>query len=191
MLAHKMDQKYNYGDYLTWNDDTRWELINGVPYNMSPAPNQLHQEISGNLFAAFHSYLIGKGCKVFHAPFDVKFPKGNEKEASIETVVQPDIVIVCDKSKLDGKGCNGAPDLTVEILSPSTAKHDMKQKLVLYEQSGVKEYWIIDPDHKIVMVFKLGIDNHYGRPEIYAEDDQIAVGIVEDLTVELSKIFPE
>ncbi len=135
--------KFTYRDYLHWPDDERWELIDGVAYNMSPAPNRIHQKISGELHRQIANYLIGKQCEVYAAPFDVRLPATGEKNDEITTVVQPDITIVCDKSKLDKKGCKGSPDLVIEILSPYTAKKDMKEKHFLYEKFAVKEYWIV------------------------------------------------
>jgi len=187
-LALKQDEKYNYGDYITWNDSEYWELIDGIPYNMAP-PNRFHQEISGELFGIFHNYLKGKSCKVYAAPFGVRLPLADEEDKYIKNAVLPDIVIVCDKKKLDDAGCRGAPDLIVEILSPSTNKMDSKEKFLLYEKTGVKEYWIIDPYHKIVSVYTLGKDNLYGRPDMYTEEDKIKVGIFSDLEIELNTVF--
>ncbi|MHB8057961.1 MAG: Uma2 family endonuclease [Desulfuromonadaceae bacterium] len=142
-LKPKDNQRYYYSDYLTWNDGERWELIDGVAYSMSPAPGRRHQEISGELFRQLANYLKGKQCKVYDAPFDVRL--SDQVDASdnyIETVVQPDILVVCDRTKLDEKGCNGAPDLIIEITSPSTAKHDLGTKFDLYQKHAIQEYWI-------------------------------------------------
>lgn len=125
-------------------------------FDMSPSPSRNHQEISVELLRQFSNYLIDKTCKVYAAPFDVRLPEGDENDTNIETVVQPDIAVICDKCKLDDKGCKGASDLIIEITSPSTARKDLKEKLFLYEKSGVKEYWIVHPTDKTVMVFKLG-----------------------------------
>ena len=142
-------EKYTYGDYLTWCDEERWELIDGVPYNMTPAPSRAHQGISVELARQMANYLVGKTCRIYTAPFDVRLPKGEEKDERIKTVVQPDLLVVCDESKLDDRGCKGAPDLIVEILSPHTAVKDMKTKRDLYERVGVEEYWLIDPNYKV------------------------------------------
>ena len=119
-------ETYTYGDYLSWPDEERWELIDGIPHSMSPAPSRVHQEISMELARQIANHLIGKNCRVYAAPFDVRLPKGGEKDEQIETVVQPDLVVVCDESKLDERGCKGPPDLIIEILSPHTAAKDMK-----------------------------------------------------------------
>ncbi len=188
-LALKLEERYSYGDYLTWDDEQRWELIDGISYNMSPAPNRRHQGISMELSAQFHDYLRGKPCKAYHAPFDVRLPEGDESDEETYTVVQPDLVVVCDPDKLDDKGCRGAPDLVVEILSPSTSGRDLKLKLNLYEQRGVREYWIVDPSGATVMVFRLGEHGRYGRPEVYAGEDSAPVGIFPDFTIDLPTLF--
>lgn len=190
-VAKKEDQKYTYRDYLTWPDDERWEIIDGIAFNMSPSPSRLHQEISMLLSTQFSVYLKGKPCKVYHAPFDVRLPVGNEEDEEVETVVQPDIVIVCDRSRLDDRGCKGAPTLVVEIISPYTAGKDLKEKFNLYEKVGVKEYWIVDPSNQTVVVYKLGADEKFGRPEAYTPVDSVKVGIFEDLTIDLREIFTE
>ena len=184
-------ETFTYGDYLNWSDEERWELIDGTPYNMTPAPSRSHQGISRELLKQFAVYLTGKTCKVYAAPSDVRLPKGNEKDEEIETVVQPDLVVVCEQQKLDEQGCKGAPDLIVEILSPHTAKKDLTIKFSLYERVGVKKYWIVDPGNKIVQVYTSGEDGRLGRPEIYTSDDQIKVGILLDLVIDLTMVFEE
>jgi len=181
--------KYSYADYLTWSEDERWEIIDGIAY-MQAAPSPIHQEISGGLFAQFHNYLSGKPCKVYPAPFCVKLMRDDEKNhEDIKKVVEPDITIVCDKSKLDDKGYNGAPDMIVEIMSPSSIKMDRFIKFNSYEKAGVREYWIVEPEGKLVSVFALQGDQRYGRPEIYTEDDKIKVSIFPDLIVDLKPVF--
>lgn len=143
------------------------------------------------MLSKFYGYLRDKACKVYAAPFDVRLPFENEKDEDIKTVVQPDIVVVCDKSKLDDRGCKGAPDLIIEITSPTTSRLDVKDKFNLYERAGVKEYWIADPNGKTVMVFKQGEDGRYDRPDMYAEEDEIPVGIFMDLRVDLKEVFCE
>jgi Uma2 family endonuclease len=187
--ALKLEERFTYGDYLTWDDGERWELIDGVPYNMSPAPVRRHQGILMDLSRQFATYLLDKPCKAYHAPFDVRLPEGDEADEETFTVVQPDLVVVCDPDKLDDKGCRGAPDLVVEILSPSTSGKDMKQKFNLYEQRGVREYWIVDPSGGTVMVFRRGGDGRYGRPGVYSVEDSAPVGIFDDLTIDLRPVF--
>ena len=194
----KSDQKYSYADYLTWDDGQRWELIDGEAYllqgavGLAPAPLRQHQRLSLALAAQLYLYLKDKPCKVYDAPFDVRL--SSEAQASdnyADTVVQPDIVVVCDKSKLDERGCNGAPDLVIEITSPSTARMDLTIKFDLYEKHGVKEYWIIHPAEKTVMVFKLQENGRYGVPDRYAESGTVPVPLLGDLVIDLAELFVE
>lgn len=188
---NRIIKKYTYKDYLTWPGEERWELIEGIPYNMSPAPSRKHQKILRELVKLYANYLTGKTCEVYHAPFDVRLPKAAEKDENIDTVVQPDLVIVCDKSKLDDRGCKGAPDLVVEILSPQTAKKDMEDKFLLYERVGVKEYWIVDPHNNTVLVYKLEDKDKYGRHKTYSAEDVLKPGIFEDMEIKLSEVFAD
>jgi Uma2 family endonuclease len=190
-LAINRADKYTYKDYLSWENDERWELIHGYPHCMTPAPSRRHQEISIELLRQFANFLLDKPCNVYGAPFDVRFPEGGEKDDDIQTVVQPDISVVCDRSKLDDRGCKGSPDLIVEIISLATARKDMKEKFLLYEEAGVKEYWIVDPAARTVMVFRQAEVCRFGRPEIYSEEDTITVGTFEGLSVELRGVFKE
>jgi len=188
-FALKPDLKYTYDDYKTWSDDERWELIDGEVYNMSPAPRRIHQIVLGNLFFLIKGYLKGKNCEVYGAPIDVRLPLTKDNsDIKIDTVVQPDIVVVCDQSKLDDAGCIGAPDLVIEIISESTANKDLKIKFNLYEKVGVKEYWIVFPDEKIIQIYKL-VNNEYGKPEVYDLDDKVTVGLFTDLVIDLKEVF--
>lgn len=189
MPLPQKDREYSYADYLNWPEDERWEIIDGVPY-MQATPSPVHQSISGELFRQFANYLLGKPCQVFPAPFCVRLTDGDEKRnEDIKKVVEPDITVICDKSKMDEKGYNGAPNLIIEILSPSSIKHDRITKFNKYEQAGVKEYWIVEPEGKIVSVFILQENNRYGRPDIYTEDDHIQVSIFPDLEIDLKTAF--
>jgi Uma2 family endonuclease len=181
------NQKYTYADYLTWSDDERWELIDGVAYHMTPAPSPEHQDISRELLTEFNNYLRGKTCKVYPAPFDVRlFP--NEKKDDND-VVQPDLTIVCNPDFITKLGCEGVPELVIEILSPSTAKKDKGEKKRLYQRAGVKEYWIVDPLYKTVEVFVLDENGRYGEAELYGSEDEIEVRRFEGLTIHLKDIF--
>jgi Uma2 family endonuclease len=188
-LALKLEKRYTYKDYMTWNDNQYWELINGVAYQMAP-PVTKHQDISRELLLAFGKYLEGKTCRVFHQPFGVRLPLENEPDEYIINAILPDIVVVCDKKKLDDAGCRGAPDLIIEILSPSTSKRDIKEKYKLYEIAGVKEYWIVEPHSNFIQVYKLE-DNKYGKAEIYINEDKIKVGIFPELEIDLKLVFRE
>ncbi len=160
---------------------------------MSPAPLRNHQEVSLNLLRPFSNYLYKKPCNVFHAPFDVRLPVADNQRSDEEiyTVVQPDIVVVCDRSKLDRRGCIGAPDLIIEILSPSTAAKDLKEKYAIYEEAGVQEYWIVHPQEGIIDVFLLQEQGIYQLSKMYTRDDTISVGIFDNFSIDLRDIFEE
>ncbi len=183
MPLPKENKKYTYADYCTWDEGGRWELIDGVPYAMAPAPGFTHQNISGNIFAALHVFLRGKACRVFHAPFDVRLNADDEDDI----VVQPDILVVCEKSKLSEKGCKGAPDLVIEIMSPSTARHNRITKLNKYRDAGVREYWLVDStDHNVqVMVFETG------AVQGYTDADTVPVTVLPGCEVNLQDVFSE
>lgn len=188
----KSDQTWTYADYLTWDDGQRWELIDGVAYCMSPAPGVKHQRIAGRLFRPLSIHLQGKPCEVFFSPFDVRLSEQQDSSDNyIETVVQPDLLVVCDKAKLDERGCNGAPDLVIEILSPSTAVVDFKTKFNLYQRFGVLEYWIIHPAEQTLLVYKRGADGLYGAADRYAGNDQVPVPLLGDLVIDLAEVFEE
>lgn len=176
---------YSYADYLTWSGEERWELIEGRASMMTPAPSRRHQEILVELTRQISEILIDKPCKVYIAPFDVRLTEQGESDEEVKTVVQPDLLIVCDKAKLDEKGCLGAPDFIIEIVSPSTASLDYIKKLSLYEKYQVKEYWILQPVDQVVMVYELNEENIYGRPRFYTKDDQAKIGILEDGWIDL------
>ena len=183
--------KYTYADYSTWDDSERWELIGGYPYNMSPAPNRFHQEVAGKLYNRFSNYLEGKYCKVYIAPFDVRLAEKGETAAASSNVVQPDITVICDKNKLDDKGAFGAPDLIVEVLSPSTLKKDTQEKFILYERFGVKEYWIVDPDQKTVAVYILNSNQKYTLSKKYSSAEKLPVTIFTGFEIDLNGVFAD
>lgn len=182
------NRKYSYADYLTWPENERWEIIDGIPY-MQAAPTWQHQALSAALLSQFYSYLSGKPCQVFASPFDLRLPEGNEKDEDTTFVVQPDIAVVCDKEKLKGTGYFGVPTLIIEISSPSTAKSDKIWKFNKYEEVGVKEYWIVEPEGKMISVFTLQENQRYGRPESYSETDKIKVTVFTDLVIDLTPVF--
>ena len=189
--AIKRDARYTYADYLTWSCDERWELIDGVAYNMTPAPSRRHQDVSIELAAQFKVFLRGKQCRVYDAPFDVRLPDPNETDQTTSTVVQPDLVVVCDSAKLEDRGCKGAPDLVIEIISPDSVARDLKEKFRLYERAGVVEYWVVYPVEKMVMVFRRGSDGRYGQPETFTADERVPVGVLPELEIDLAMVFAE
>jgi Uma2 family endonuclease len=191
-LNISLDKRYTYADYLTWLDDKRRELINGFVHLMTPAPARKHQKILSKLHISIANYISDKNpCEVYFAPFDVRLPKSNNAKNNNEiyTVVQPDLCVICDPSKLDERGCIGAPDLIVEILSPSTSKKDLTDKFRVYEVSGVKEYWTVNPNDENISVFVLDTKGKYQLSGMYAGDMKIKVSIFDDLEINLEHIF--
>lgn len=187
-----LNKRYTYADYLTWMDDVRRELYDGFIKLMSPAPSRKHQKISTNLTRIIGNFLVHKKCEVYHAPSDVRFPKNNDSKSDkqVYTVLQPDLYIVCDLSKLDDRGCLGAPDLVIEIISAKNSKRDIKDKFEIYQEHGVREYWIVNPNDENVTVFVLDDKGKFQFVGIYAEDDKIPVNIFTgDLKVDLTKVF--
>ena len=175
-------RKYTYSDYLKWDDDVRYELIDGVPYLMS-APTWQHQEILGNLHLQLGNFLKGKQCKVFFAPFDVRL----NADTFDNTVVQPDIVVICDSNKMMKTGYVGGPDMIIEVLSPSTTRMDNNIKFSKYLQAGVREYWVVDPENKTLAVHILKDGEYVTR--VYRDDDKAPVNILEDCVIDLSEVF--
>jgi len=186
-----LTKRYTYADYLTWLDDKSRELINGFIHMMS-APRLEHANVHSNIFGNL-KFILKKNegkCKIFSAPFDVRFPKNGEiEDKKIFTVVQPDICVICDLSKLDKRGCCGAPDMIVEILSPSTLKRDMREKYDLYEESGVKEYWIVNPEAQTINVFLLQQDGKYNNGTVYEFEGKVPVYIFNNYLIDLKDIF--
>lgn len=182
-----LNKTYSYADYLLWRFKERVELIKGKILKMSPAPSRKHQEISRNINRVLDQYFYGQKCKLYYAPFDVRIPRQSSDDKEVFTVVQPDLCVVCDESKLDDKGCVGAPDLIVEILSPGNSKREMKDKFELYQESGVREYWIVDPNQESVLIYILKNGEYIGLKPVV---DDVAVSyIFPDLTVHTNDIF--
>ena len=186
LIQEKEDEYYTYADYLEWDEDPLTELYDGKVVMMSP-PLSRHQKVSMELSYQIRSFLEGKPCKVFAAPFGVRlFPKKDKRD---DTIFLPDITVVCDEKKLDKNGCNGAPDLIIEIISPSSAKYDRIYKLRKYQQAGVKEYWIVDPEIKSVIV--LILENGQYITAAYDETEKIPVTVLKGCEINLQAIFAE
>ena len=182
-------ERYTFADYLTWDEYPRYELIDGEAI-MLASPATIHQLISAELMRQLGNYLEGKKCRVLSAPFDVRlFEKEGDRFDNIQTVVQPDISIICDQNKLDEHGCKGAPDMTLEILSPSNARHDLLVKLNLYQRAGVREYWVVSPEQKTVQVFLLD-GGSLKLFEVYGPSNVAKVNVLDGCFIELSKVFP-
>jgi len=179
------DRLFTYADYCTWDDDQRYELIGGRVYAMSPGPSSGHQGVGLSLVRELAVFLKGKHCRMFFAPFDVRLNADKEDN----TVVQPDIVVICDHSKIVSSGCIGAPDLIIEIASPSTARRDKTLKFDLYKKSGVREYWIVDPETKTVSVHLLRDGEYIIRA--YTDADTAPVHVLEGCSIDLSEIFED
>lgn len=158
-----MNATYTYADYLMWKLKDRVELFRGKILKMSPAPSPIHQKISQKINQVLYAYLEKGSCELFYAPFDVRLPS---KSGEIITVVQPDLCVICDRSKIDDKGCLGAPDLVVEILSPGNSKKEMNLKFSLYEESGVSEYWVVDPSEKFILIYSLENGEYISRKPV-------------------------
>lgn len=178
---------YTYWDYLKWHFKERVELIRGKVFKMTPpAPNRSHQDISRNLTEIFLKNFKGQKCRFYYAPFDVRLPVPQTNKDT--TVVQPDLCVVCDENKLDTHGCNGAPDLVLEILSPGNSTHEMATKFKLYEESGVKEYWIVDPERKSVLVYTSKEAVFVGLHP-FTEGMQIQSPLFPSLSADVDEIF--
>lgn len=191
-LAVNPDEQYTYADYLTWEDDLRWELIEGVPFCMTPAPAPGHQLIAGNIFGFVWNWINAGGgeCQVFSASFDVRLPGRGADDKEIDTVVQPDISVICDASKIDERGCLGAPDICVEVISESSAYRDETDKLFLYENHGVREYWIVNPKGRYIMVYRHGGDRFH-KPDYYRVEETLESNVLVGLKIGLEEIYRE
>ncbi len=194
LLDLDLTKQYSYAEYLSWQFSERIELLKGYIKKMA-APNPFHQEVSGELFGYLKNHLDSKGklCKVFAAPFDVRlynYAKSAVADKDIYTVVQPDLCVICDKSKIDKRGCLGSPDLIIEILSESNLQTDLKDKYALYQENGVGEYWIVFPIEKMIQKFLL-VDGKYQIAGFYMENEVISPTLFPDLEIDLQKVFEE
>lgn len=184
---------YTYADYLTWQFEERVEIIKGTISLLPSFPGTTHQSISGSFHGTISSYLKGKTCKIFSAPFDVRLPMPLPKQADdkIDTVVQPDICVICNPAKLDERGCNGAPDWIIEILSKATSQKDLTDKFDRYQHAGVREYWVVHPTECTVIAYRLNEQGQYQplRPNPFVIGEKIPVGIFPDFAVDLGEVF--
>jgi Uma2 family endonuclease len=179
-----------YADYCSWSDQERWELIDGDAFKMTPAPSRSHQDSLRELFLTIGNFLKGELCTIYSSPFDVRlydFPE--QADTQIPTVVQPDLVVICDQTKLDEQGCRGAPDLVIEITSPGSLSRDLKTKLNLYEKHGVKEYWVVSPSEKTISVFNRNKQGLYDKPSIYVRKEKVRSEILEGISIVAEDVF--
>ena len=182
--------RYTFADVLAWGESERAEIIDGEPVMMAP-PSSRHQEICFEIGRQLGNFLEGKRCRVYPAPFGVRLlEKDGERPEDVDTMVEPDISVVCDRSKIDRHGCKGAPDMVVEILSPSTQRHDRLVKLGLYQRAGEREYWIVSPEEQTVQVF-LQRDGSLQLHEVYDRQGVAKVNVLDGCFIELSKVFSE
>lgn len=161
----RQQEHYTYADYCRWDDNQRWELIDGAAYLMAPAPTAFHQIVAFEVGRQVANALEGKPCTVLLSPIDVRLPKADTSDDMADTVVQPDVLVVCDPAKIDQRGVKGAPDWVVEVLSPATASHDQIVKRQIYERAGVPEYWLVHPVDRVLTIYRLE-SGRYGMPDI-------------------------
>ncbi len=185
-----LEKVYSYADYYSWKFVERVELIEGIIFPMDIESNRLHQEISGILHLKLGNYLQQTKYHIYAAPFDVRFPNNSKKDSDIYTVLQPDLCVICDLSKLDDRGCNGAPDLVVEILSPSNSKKELKNKYEVYEEAGVKEYWVVFPVEKTMIIYTL-INEKYQPSRLFACGDIVTSSVLPGLSIDLEELFSD
>jgi len=183
-----LNKVYSYADYFKWQFEERVELIKGRIFKMSPAPNFAHQVLVGEIYGIFRNFLKRQPCRVFVAPFDVRLPRISNEDSQIFTVLQPDVCVVCDPSKYDTKGCIGAPDIVVEVLSPGNNAKELKNKYDAYEEAGVKEYWIVSPQNNTFLVNIL-TDGHYITSRPMTSGDIVTTAILPGFELDLKELF--
>ncbi|EKB48982.1 hypothetical protein B879_02398 [Cecembia lonarensis LW9] len=182
---------YSYADYLTWDIEEMVELIKGKVFKKAAAaPRRVHQWLAGNLYTEMNIFLKGKKCQAYIAPFDVRLPVNSKKDDKIFTVVQPDICVVCDLEKLDERGCVGAPDLVVEVLSPGNKQLELQHKYEVYEESGIKEYWLVDPESQTLLIYTL-VQGKYQSSRLMTLGDIAKSAVIKGFALDLTDYFSE
>lgn len=182
---------YSYGSYLNWLFPERVELIKGKIFKMSPAPSSVHQEIVGNIFLKLGNFLEKQSCKVYISPFDVRFPKESHNDKAVFTVLQPDICVICDRSKIDARGCIGAPDIVVEVLSPGNTKTELLHKYRVYEEFGVKEYWVVSQGDKSILIYTLDEMGKFQPSKIFTLSEKITSTVLPGFELALDDVFED
>jgi Uma2 family endonuclease len=183
-----MNKTYTYADYFRWKLEERVELIRGRIFKMSPAPNRRHQQISGNIFYELKRFVQRGPCEVYSAPFDVRLPRRSASDKDITTVLQPDVCVVCDAGKLDEKGCVGAPDIVVEVLSPGNNAKELKNKYEVYEEAGVREYWVVSPQDETVLVYTL-TGGKYTASRMMVAGDSVHSTVLNGFSLDVARLF--
>ncbi|UKT62335.1 Uma2 family endonuclease [Pedobacter mucosus] len=182
---------YSYANYLNWLFEERVELIKGKIFKMSPAPSRVHQEISREIFYPLINFLKDKPCKVYSAPFDVRFPKESKADKDVYTVLQPDICVICDRNNLDDRGCIGAPDIVVEILSPGNNKKELLHKYQVYEEFGVKEYWVVSQSDQSMLIYTLNDLGKFQPSKIFTLSEKITSSVLPGFELFLDDVFSD
>ncbi|MBI4754279.1 MAG: Uma2 family endonuclease [Betaproteobacteria bacterium] len=186
-LAQRDERRHTYAEYLTWPEDQRYELIDGVAYMMAPAPTIDHQTLVFEIGHQIRNALEGRPCRVLSAPVDVRFPEPGQSDADTDTVLQPDLLVVCDPGKIEPRGIQGAPDWIVEVLSPSTASHDHIAKRRVYERAGVGEYWLVHPNDRLLTIYRRQ-DGRFGEAEILDLAGETTVAVLPGVTIRWAPI---
>jgi Uma2 family endonuclease len=180
---------YTYADYLTWPEGYPAELIDGTVYvREPPAPSRHHQEVVGELYHQVRLALAGTPHRTYIAPFDVRLPKSGEADEQIDTVLQPDVIIACDRNKLDDRGMRGGPDWVAEVRSPGTGKYDQKVKVPVYERAGVREVWLIDPVERTVSIYRLEDSGRYGPPRVLELKGRTTLSVVPEVSIDWDRV---
>ena len=187
----KLDETYTVGDYLSWPDSERWELIDGIPFLMSPAPSPDHQRIAFSLARQIANHLeeADGSCEALMAPIDVYLPDEGEAFEESDTVLQPDVVVVCDPEQVTRRGIVGAPRWVIEVLSPSTSKRDQGDKRAVYERHGVAEYWLVHPYDRVVQIYRLDDAGNYGKPDVSDTSGEMESKLFDGLFIDWDEVF--
>lgn len=183
-----MNKMYSYADYYKWRFEERVELIKGKIFKMSPAPNRFHQKLTGGIYVSLYNFLHGKKCEAYSAPFDVRLPRKSNDDKDIYTVLQPDVCVICDPAKLDDRGCIGAPDIVVEVLSKSNNAKELKNKYEVYEEAGVKEYWVVSPQNQTFLIHTL-YKGKFQLAPLKVPGDIVTTPILPGFSLDLTELF--
>ena len=185
-----LNKSYTYADYFKWRFEERVELIKGKIFKMSPAPNRFHQEIAGDIYHYLRVFLEKRACKAYTAPFDVRIPRKSKNDKNIVTVLQPDVCVVCDLSKLDDRGCIGAPEIVVEVLSPGNNAKELRRKYEIYEEAGVKEYWVVSPQNQWMRIYTL-VDGLFHESPYLLAGDKVTSTVLPGFSLDVTELFKD